>query len=187
MREELKMKRILPIALFVGAFCSFMIGQILWDLKASQSQQHETESVLYNQLYAKHKSVFEEKLKEGFNKKFLIINFWASWCLPCLEEIPSLVELGEGKRSSEVAIIGISTDDFEGSKKYAMTFKKLENKLSQYNKKWENLFPTLFDEKSLFVTEFKIEAIPATIIYKNGKFFKSFKGKVDFSSSKLLD
>ncbi len=184
--EDEKMKRILPLALFIGAFCSFMIGQILWDLKANQSQQKEIESVLYNQLYDKHKKTFIENLQGKVEKKYLIINFWASWCLPCLEEIPSMVDLAVN-RSQDVAILGISTDDFEGKKKYTLTYNKVKDKLEKYNKPWEELFPTLFDEKSVFATEFKVEAIPSTLIFKDGKFFKLLKGKVDFSDKKLLD
>ena len=41
----------------------------------------------------------------------LIINFWATWCGPCKEEIPSLITLAEKYKSTQLAILGISVDD----------------------------------------------------------------------------
>jgi thiol-disulfide isomerase/thioredoxin len=43
--------------------------------------------------------------------KILIVNFWASWCVPCREEMPELSELQERYRSSNLIVLGISTDD----------------------------------------------------------------------------
>jgi thiol-disulfide isomerase/thioredoxin len=49
----------------------------------------------------------------------LLINFWATWCGPCKEEIPALIELA-GQYESDVAIVGISVDDTpEDLKKFA--------------------------------------------------------------------
>jgi peroxiredoxin len=41
----------------------------------------------------------------------LVLNFWATWCGPCKEEIPSLISLAEKYKSSQLAILGISVDD----------------------------------------------------------------------------
>ena len=43
--------------------------------------------------------------------KPLLINFWATWCPPCLQEIPFLVELADQYRDDGLVILGISTDD----------------------------------------------------------------------------
>ncbi|HSH73442.1 MAG TPA: TlpA disulfide reductase family protein [Methylophilaceae bacterium] len=43
--------------------------------------------------------------------KILVVNFWATWCPPCLEEMPELSKLNETYKSQNVAVIGISTDD----------------------------------------------------------------------------
>lgn len=43
--------------------------------------------------------------------KVVLINFFASWCPPCLEEIPSLVKIREDIPASEVTILGVSVDE----------------------------------------------------------------------------
>ncbi len=45
-----------------------------------------------------------------FKGKVVIINFWATWCPPCREEIPHLIELYEEYRDKGLEIIGISLD-----------------------------------------------------------------------------
>ena len=51
-------------------------------------------------------NIFTEKNTKG---KYLVINFWASWCTPCLKEIPAFVEFYK-ENSGHVEILGL---DFE--------------------------------------------------------------------------
>ena len=43
--------------------------------------------------------------------KVLVVNFWATWCLPCREEIPALMKIQHKYASNGVKIIGIAIDD----------------------------------------------------------------------------
>ncbi len=48
-----------------------------------------------------------------FKGKLLILNFWASWCPPCVEETPSLSQLAKDYAGRDVVVMGISVDSSE--------------------------------------------------------------------------
>lgn len=50
--------------------------------------------------------------------KLRVINFWATWCPPCREELPALVELQKQYADKNVQFIGIAIDDAEPVKKF---------------------------------------------------------------------
>jgi thiol-disulfide isomerase/thioredoxin len=45
----------------------------------------------------------------GYKGKWVLVNYWATWCPPCLEEIPDLIDLHENKKNNLV-VIGVATD-----------------------------------------------------------------------------
>lgn len=60
---------------------------------------------------------------DSFEGKVLIINFWATWCLPCKAEIPDLVAL-QAKYKDDLVVLGISVDDTaEQIRPYATQYK----------------------------------------------------------------
>jgi thiol-disulfide isomerase/thioredoxin len=61
--------------------------------------------------------------------KILIVNFWATWCAPCLEEIPILVAVREVYASAGVEIVGIAVD--------------LHSKIVEFSKKLSISYPLL--------------------------------------------
>ena len=50
-----------------------------------------------------------KSLKLGdFHGKWVLVNFWATWCPPCLSEIPDLVKLSQERKDKDVIVIGIA-------------------------------------------------------------------------------
>jgi thiol-disulfide isomerase/thioredoxin len=54
-----------------------------------------------------------------WGQQLLIINFWASWCAPCLEEVPLLVRMQKKYQSQGLQIIGIAADSPSNASKFA--------------------------------------------------------------------
>ena len=45
-----------------------------------------------------------------FQGKILVLNFWATWCAPCVEEMPSLVQLQQRLKDKGITVVGVSID-----------------------------------------------------------------------------
>jgi cytochrome c biogenesis protein CcmG/thiol:disulfide interchange protein DsbE len=56
--------------------------------------------------------------------KVVIVDFWATWCGPCLMSIPELVDLQEKYKAKGLVIVGISVDDDKVSKGELVAFKE---------------------------------------------------------------
>lgn len=60
---------------------------------------------------------------EQWRGKVLVVNFWATWCLPCREEIPALMKLYKRNSSNGVEIVGIAIDNAAKVLDYAADMK----------------------------------------------------------------
>ncbi len=83
--------------------------------------------------------------------KVLLINFWATWCSPCVKEFPGLMNLRREFSEDDLTIIGISMD-------YGM--RPVENFVKQNKVN----FPILLDDESIG-SMLDIKSIPRTLIY----------------------
>lgn len=92
--------------------------------------------------------------EEVAKNKLTIIDFWASWCGPCRQEMPSMIKLYEAYQPKGLGIVGVSLDDNEAD--WTTAIKKLALPWTQMSdlKGWENAAAQLFD----------VTSIPHTII-----------------------
>ena len=101
-----------------------------------------------------------------FKGRPLMLNFWATWCPPCLEEIPYFVELAEKYKDDGLVILGISTDD---------TAEQVKPFATQMNMNYPVLIG--LDEPAVERAFGAMWAIPVTIfVKKDGNICKTHRG-----------
>ncbi|RMG02297.1 MAG: TlpA family protein disulfide reductase [Nitrospirae bacterium] len=111
-----------------------------------------------------------------FRGEVVVLNFWATWCVACLEEIPSLERFSEEYKAKDVRVLGISIDrDIE--------------KLRSYLKRNPIKYKVLHDPQGkVFVDLLTVKGLPATyIIDPQGRVVEKITGKVDFDSDGFRD
>lgn len=164
-------KKLIPLSLFIMAFTGFLTIQILWDSFNSNAELVEPDK----QKYTVYENIFQglnltttkKKTIELRNEKspIIVLNFWASWCVPCLKEFPSLVQF-QKKYEGKVKVLGINGD----AQDPAENIRKIE---SQYKLNFESVE----DPYERVAEQFLIKTYPVSIIFH--------KGKVLFVSQKL--
>jgi len=114
---------------------------------------------------------------DDFKGKLLILNFWATWCAPCKEEMPSLDELQSNTKFSNLKIFPINIGQEDVSKSESF-FKELNI---------QNL-EIYFDAPTTLAKKFSLRGIPTTIIFnKEGKEFARIIGSIDFNDDEFIN
>lgn len=108
-------------------------------------------------------SQLESRMNKGKDTTY-VINFWATWCKPCVKELPAFEKLKSSVKGKPVKVILISTD----------LKSKLESSVQPFVKKHQltgeiyllNEVPNSYNEK---ISPDWSGALPGTLIVKNGK------------------
>ena len=112
-----------------------------------------------------------------FNGNLLLLNFWATWCAPCKEEMPSLDRLQVNQNLSNLKIFAINISK-ESKKKVDDFFKDLSI---------ENFDP-YFDAPTTLAKTFSLRGVPTSILIdKDGKEFARIMGSIDFNDQIFIN
>lgn len=129
---------------------------------------------LYDQYGKKHKL-------SDYKGKTVFLNFWATWCPPCREEMPYIENIYKkyNKNKGDVVILGVSSPNLgrEGSKEH----------IKEFLNKNGHTFPIVFDEGGTMIQQYGISAYPSTfIINKEGYITKYIPGAMNESTMKNI-
>lgn len=105
--------------------------------------------------------------------KLILVNFWASWCAPCMQEMPSIVELKKDYSDEQLQVISINTE----TENQLVQIKKIHQKI-----KGTGQFITYADQNTKLADSLLITNIPYSVILKNNEVILTIDGPTDFSS-----
>ena len=114
---------------------------------------------------------------DDFKGNLIFLNFWATWCAPCKEEMPSLDSLQSNSNLSNLKIfpINIGKEDLSKSEFF---FKELDI---------QNL-DIYLDAPITLAKKFSLRGVPTTILFnKQGEEFARIIGSIDFKNEKFIN
>ncbi len=119
----------------------------------------------------------EEINIQNLDSKLVILNFWATWCEPCKEEMPSLNRLQANQKLKNLKIYPINIGK-ENLKKVKSFFTELDiNNLEPY-----------FDNPSTLAKTFSLRGLPTTILLNSkGEEFARIIGSINFDDENFIN
>lgn len=110
-----------------------------------------------------------------FRGKFVLLNFWATWCPPCVREMPSMERLAEHFKDRPFVVLGISLD-VEGA-----------SKVKPFIERLGVTFPIALDPESRVSGKYGARELPATfLIDPLGLVIMAAKGERDWFSQEIV-
>ena len=138
--------------------------------------------VLIKNLKTYKEVVFKDKNQKNvdlddYKGKLIILNFWATWCAPCKEEMPSLDYLQSNSEFDNLKIFPINIGQEDPSKS-ELFFQKLDI---------QNL-DIYYDSTITLAKKFTLRGVPTSILFnKEGKEFARIIGSIDFNDEKFIN
>ncbi|MDP2815504.1 MAG: TlpA disulfide reductase family protein [Rectinemataceae bacterium] len=112
--------------------------------------------------------------RSSLKGNIVLLNFWATWCPPCKEEIPSIENLSLAMKGKNFAVMAIST----GETKATVSSFVADRKMS---------YPIYLDPKRSLVNEYASKGIPTTyILDKSGNFIAAIIGGIKYDSPEAI-
>jgi cytochrome c biogenesis protein CcmG, thiol:disulfide interchange protein DsbE len=109
-----------------------------------------------------------------FGGKLLIVNFWASWCPPCVQEAPSLSRLAQELGPKGLVVLGVSEDADQ-------------NQYQDFINRFHVPFLTARDPSQGIKHEYGTIQIPESyFIDRNGKVIEKIVSSTDWSSEQMV-
>lgn len=102
-----------------------------------------------------------------YKGKWVFVNYWATWCPPCLEEVPDLVALYDARKNKDVVVVGV-VFDFDSEKE---VFEYVDDMLMSY--------PIVLGDDQVKAQIGSADVLPTTYVYNpRGELVKIKRGLV---------
>ena len=103
--------------------------------------------------------------------KVVLVNFWATWCPPCIEEMPSMEKLHTSMANDDFVMLAVNTED------------NGRTVVPAFLQKTPYTFPILYDDKGVVQKLYGVYKFPESfIIRKDGTIAEKIIGPLDWSS-----
>jgi thiol-disulfide isomerase/thioredoxin len=176
-----RMKGLLFIAVLVSAGFGSTLSTSLADSGPPIEGQVQNYEPLLPPLPVPDVTVLAQKdgpiTLDRFKGKFVVLNFWATWCGPCIRELPSLERLNTelGGEKAQVVLISQDRDGFKQTDRF---LKKLK----------VNLPDNFIDERLKFSRAISVGSLPTTILIgPDGMELGRLVGSAEWDSPEALD
>ncbi|WEG13662.1 TlpA disulfide reductase family protein [Pullulanibacillus sp. KACC 23026] len=112
-----------------------------------------------------------------FKGDIVIVNFWATWCTPCQNELPVLNKFYNEHKKQKTVILGINATSTEKDQQHVITFSK-NNRIN---------YPILLDTKGRYSDLFQVKGYPTTyFIDSRGIIKKIYVGQITAKKLKSI-
>ena len=109
--------------------------------------------------------------------KVVVVNFWATWCLPCRKELPSMRMLAETLDSEKFQLLAINVGE---------DLLDIQSFIGNFDPPLD--FPVLLDTNMRVVSKWGVRGVPTTyIIDKKGRLIEFAEGEVDFAQKTMVE
>ncbi|MFQ5545736.1 MAG: peroxiredoxin family protein [Acidiferrobacterales bacterium] len=112
---------------------------------------------------------------EQFRGQYVVLNFWATWCPPCVKEMPSMERLQQHFKDKRFRVVAISLD------------KEPKQKVQSFVSKLNLTFSILLDPKGIAALPYGARDLPSTFILNtDGQVIAAAKGERDWHSEEAV-
>ncbi len=110
-----------------------------------------------------------------FRRRVVVLNFWATWCPPCIEETPSLKKFADQMRDLDVVVLGVSVDEDADA-------------LKEFVAKFQLSFPLARDPDQAVASRYGTYKFPETfLVDQNGRIAEKFIGAVNWQDPRIVN
>ena len=155
-----KSKLVLVLVFIIMSFSAFAV-------KSNKKEDVKMPNiVLYDQYGKKHNI-------EEYKGKVVVINFWATWCGYCVEEMPEFEKVYKefGSNKKDVIILGVAGPK---SKENQNNVDVEKDKVISFLKKKNIIYPSLMDETGKSFDDYKVRALPMTYVINKDGYLEGF-------------